>query len=45
MRIRSIELEVPDRRAAVDFLKYPWGLLDAGQRNKTSYLRDTGDHP
>jgi 2,3-dihydroxy-p-cumate/2,3-dihydroxybenzoate 3,4-dioxygenase len=45
MRIRSIELEVPDRRAAIEFLKHPWGLLEAGERNKTSYLRGTGDHP
>jgi len=45
MRIRSIELEVPDRRAAVAFLKNPWGLLDAGERNKTSYLRGSGDRP
>src|SRR5262249_16708311 len=41
MRLRSIELEVPDRDSAVRFLLDTWGLLDAGQRNGTSYLRGT----
>jgi len=45
MRIRSIELETPDRAAAVRFLKDAWGLLDAGERNGTSYLRGTEDLP
>ena len=43
MRLRSIELEVPDRDSAVRFLLDTWGLLDAGQRNGTSYLRGTED--
>src|SRR6266567_4097915 len=30
MRLRSIELEMPDRNAAVRFLKETWGLLDGG---------------
>jgi 2,3-dihydroxy-p-cumate/2,3-dihydroxybenzoate 3,4-dioxygenase len=41
MRLRSIELEMPDRSAAVRFLEGTWGLLDAGSRNGTSYLRGT----
>lgn len=45
MRLRSIELEMPDRNAAVRFLKETWGLLDAGSRNGTSYLRGTEDIP
>jgi catechol 2,3-dioxygenase-like lactoylglutathione lyase family enzyme len=43
MRLRSVELEVPDRDSAVRFLRESWGLLDAGQRNGTSYLRGTED--
>src|SRR5712691_10365889 len=45
MRLRSIELEMPDRNAAVRFLKETWGLLDAGSGNGTSYLRGTEDIP
>jgi len=45
MRLRSVELEVPDRDAAVRFLQGTWGLLDAGQRNGVSYLRGTEDLP
>jgi catechol 2,3-dioxygenase-like lactoylglutathione lyase family enzyme len=43
MRLRSIELEVPDRDSAARFLLNTWGLLDAGQRNGISYLRGTED--
>jgi 2,3-dihydroxy-p-cumate/2,3-dihydroxybenzoate 3,4-dioxygenase len=43
MRLRSVELEVPDREAAVRFLRDTWGLLDAGERAGTSYLRGTED--
>jgi len=45
MRLRSVELELPDRAAAVEFLKDPWGLMEAGTRGATTYLRGTGDHP
>ncbi len=45
MRLRSIELEMPDRNAAVRFLKETWGLLDAGSGNGASYLRGTEDIP
>ena len=45
MRLRSVELEVPDRGSAVRFLLDTWGLIDAGERNGTSYLRGTEDLP
>src|SRR5215831_13076552 len=45
MRLRSVELEMPGRAAAVEFLKAPWGLIDAGTRGATTYLRGTADHP
>jgi len=45
MRLRSVELEMPDRDSAVRFLLDVWGLLDAGERGGTSYLRGTGDLP
>src|ERR1700688_4209194 len=45
VRLRSIELEVTDRGAAVSFLRDIWGLLDAGSRNGTAYLRGTADLP
>ncbi len=44
MRIRSVELEMPNRAAAAQFLQNPWGLIDAGTRGDTSYLRATSDH-
>jgi 2,3-dihydroxy-p-cumate/2,3-dihydroxybenzoate 3,4-dioxygenase len=45
MKLRSVELEVPDRESAVRFLTNSWGLLDAGERNGTSYLRGTEGLP
>lgn len=41
MHLRSVELQTPGRAAAVDFLKGPWGLVDAGTRGDTTYLRAT----
>jgi len=41
MHLRSVELQMPDRAAAVDFLKGPWGLIDVGTRGDTTYLRAT----
>jgi catechol 2,3-dioxygenase-like lactoylglutathione lyase family enzyme len=35
---------MPNRTAAVEFLTGPWGLLDAGTRGDTSFLRATADH-
>jgi 2,3-dihydroxy-p-cumate/2,3-dihydroxybenzoate 3,4-dioxygenase len=43
MRIRSVELEIPGRAAAAEFLQNPWGLIDAGTRGDTTYLRATSD--
>lgn len=42
MQLRSIELQVPGREAAVAFLKEPWGLAEVDTRAQTSYLRGTG---
>ena len=41
MHLRSVELQMPDRQAAVDFLKGPWGLVEVGSRGDTSWLRGT----
>jgi catechol 2,3-dioxygenase-like lactoylglutathione lyase family enzyme len=45
MRLRSVELEMPASAAAVAFMHDVWGLLPAGTRSRTAYLRGTGDHP
>jgi catechol 2,3-dioxygenase-like lactoylglutathione lyase family enzyme len=45
MRLRSVELEVPERESAVRFFVDTWGLLDAGTRNGIAYLRGTEDIP
>ncbi len=44
MHLRSVELEVPNSAAAAAFFKSPWGLIDAGTRNDTAYLRGTAGH-
>ena len=41
MHLRSVELQMPDRAAAAEFLKGPWGLIDVGTRKDTTYLRAT----
>ena len=41
MHLRSVELQMPNRAAAVEFLKEPWGLVDVGTRHDTTYLRGT----
>jgi catechol 2,3-dioxygenase-like lactoylglutathione lyase family enzyme len=41
MHLRSVELQTPNRAAAVEFLKEPWGLVDVGTRHDTTYLRGT----
>jgi 2,3-dihydroxy-p-cumate/2,3-dihydroxybenzoate 3,4-dioxygenase len=41
MHLRSVELQMPDRKAAVDFLNGPWGLVEVGTRGDTTYLRST----
>ena len=45
MRLRSVELELPDVAAAADFLECVWGLAPAGSSGKTRFWRGTGDHP
>ncbi len=45
IRLRSIELEVPNAAAARDFLLNIWGLVDAGIVGVTSYLRGSGSFP
>lgn len=45
MRLRSVELAVPQTAEAADFLERLWGLLPAGKRGGTLFFRGTGDHP
>jgi catechol 2,3-dioxygenase-like lactoylglutathione lyase family enzyme len=45
MRLRSVELQLPDTPGAARFLTDVWGLSDAGTRDRTRFLRGTGDHP
>ena len=44
MRLRSVELEMPQADAAAKFLTDTWGLLAAGSRGKSAFLRGTADH-
>ena len=44
MHLRSVELEMPNRAAAVEFLTGPWGLAAVATRRDTTYLRGTGAH-
>ena len=45
MRLRSVELAVPQAREAAEFLETLWGLTPVGTRSGTQYFRGTGDHP
>ena len=45
MRLRSVELEIPDVAAAADFLERLWGVAPVDSRGKTRFFRGTGDHP
>ena len=45
MRLRSVELELPDVARAADFLGGAWGLLPAGTSGGTQFFRGTGNHP
>jgi 2,3-dihydroxy-p-cumate/2,3-dihydroxybenzoate 3,4-dioxygenase len=45
MRLRSVELELPDVARAADFLSGAWGLLPAGSSGGTQFFRGTGNHP
>jgi len=45
MRLRSVELEIPDVAPAAEFLERVWGLASAGSSGGTRFFRGTGDHP
>jgi catechol 2,3-dioxygenase-like lactoylglutathione lyase family enzyme len=45
MRLRSVELEIPDVAPAADFLEHLRGLVPAGSAGATRFFRGTGDHP
>src|SRR3954463_9522598 len=45
MRLRSVELRVPQADAAARFLESVWGLFAAGSAGATRFFRGTGDHP
>ena len=45
MKLRSIELALPDAAAAAAFMSGTWGLAPAEQRGSTHYLRGTGPFP
>lgn len=45
IRLRSIELTLPNAAAARDFFLNIWGLADAGIIGVTSYLRGSGSFP
>ena len=45
MRLRSVELEVPDVPRAAEFLEQVWGLAPAGSSGRTRFWRGAGDHP
>ena len=45
MRLRSVDLKVPDAASAAAFLESIWGLVPAGESGATRFFRGTGDHP
>jgi 2,3-dihydroxy-p-cumate/2,3-dihydroxybenzoate 3,4-dioxygenase len=45
MRLRSVELELPDAARAAEFLGGVWGLVPAGESGGTQFFRGSGDHP
>ena len=45
MRLRSVELELPDTATAAEFLAGAWGLVAAGSSGGTQFFRGTGSHP
>src|SRR5262245_16464362 len=45
MRLRSVELELPEVSRAAEFLGGVWGLAPAGASGGTQFFRGTGDHP
>lgn len=45
MKLRSIELALPDPAAAAAFMVDIWGLADGGVIDGTHYLRGSGNYP
>lgn len=45
MRLRSVELAVPEANEAAEFLTKLWGLIPVATHGGTQYFRGTGDHP
>lgn len=45
MRLRSIEIALPDPRSAADFMTDIWGMVPAEVRGSTHYLRGSGGFP
>lgn len=45
MKLRSIELALPDAAKAAHFMVETWGLADAGVQGDTYYLRGSGSFP
>jgi catechol 2,3-dioxygenase-like lactoylglutathione lyase family enzyme len=45
MKLRSIELSLPDPAAAAAFMVDVWGLVPAAQRDGIHYLRGSGSYP
>ena len=45
MKLRSIELALPDPAAAAAFMTEIWGMADAGVKGETHYLRGSGAFP
>jgi 2,3-dihydroxy-p-cumate/2,3-dihydroxybenzoate 3,4-dioxygenase len=45
VRLRSVELEIPDVGQAADFLSGVWGLVSAGKSKQTQFFRGAGTHP
>lgn len=45
MRLRSVELALPQAPAAAEFLQNPWGLIAAGTHGGRLFFRGTGAHP
>jgi catechol 2,3-dioxygenase-like lactoylglutathione lyase family enzyme len=45
MKLRSIELVVPDAAKAANFLTDVWGMAFAERHGTTHYLRGSGTHP
>lgn len=45
MKLRSIELNLPDIREASNFLTEVWGAAEAERRHEAIYVRGSGEHP